>query len=35
MGHEFAGRVVALGEGVYTLGEGDPVAIEPVINCCQ
>lgn len=35
MGHEFAGRVVAVGEGTQTLKEGDPVAIEPVINCGQ
>jgi threonine dehydrogenase-like Zn-dependent dehydrogenase len=35
MGHEFAGRVSEVGEGVRGFGEGDPVAVEPVINCGQ
>lgn len=32
MGHEFAGRVVEVGEGVEGVDVGDPVAIEPVLR---
>lgn len=32
LGHEFAGRVVAVGEGVTGVAPGDPVAIEPIIR---
>ncbi len=33
LGHEFAGEVAAVGEGVTGLSEGQPVAIEPVEVC--
>jgi L-iditol 2-dehydrogenase len=33
LGHECAGEVIALGEGVKTLREGDRVAIEPGVAC--
>jgi len=33
LGHEFAGEVVALGEGVNDLSPGDRVAIDPNIAC--
>ena len=33
LGHEFAGTVVALGEGVQDLSVGDHVAIDPNITC--
>jgi len=33
LGHEPAGRVVALGKGVTRLAEGDLVAVEPGISC--
>jgi len=32
-GHEFAGRVVALGDGVSDLSLGDDVAVYPIIAC--
>jgi L-iditol 2-dehydrogenase len=32
-GHEAAGVVVALGEGISELSEGDPVIVEPHIGC--
>lgn len=32
-GHEFAGQVVALGEGVSDLSLGDGVAVYPIISC--
>ena len=32
-GHEFAGQVVALGEGVSDLALGDGVAVYPIISC--
>jgi (R,R)-butanediol dehydrogenase / meso-butanediol dehydrogenase / diacetyl reductase len=35
LGHEFAGRVVEVGEGVTRAKVGDPVAVEPIINCGQ
>jgi len=35
MGHEFAGEVAALGEGVQNLAEGQRVAVEPAIPCGQ
>ena len=36
-GHEFAGRVIALGEGVHDLQLGDGVVVYPIISCggCQ
>lgn len=33
LGHEFAGSVVAVGDGVEGISEGDAVAIEPVLRC--
>jgi L-idonate 5-dehydrogenase len=33
LGHEFAGEVAELGEGVQTLAEGDRVAIDPQLPC--
>lgn len=33
MGHEFAGEVTAVGEGVSSLDVGDPVAVNPLISC--
>ena len=33
MGHEFAGRVVAVGEGVEGLNPGDHVAVDPNPGC--
>jgi len=37
LGHEFAGRVVAVGDGVADVAVGDAVAVEPIIrdNSCQ
>lgn len=32
-GHEFAGEIVAVGEGVDTVSLGDPVAVYPIIAC--
>lgn len=32
-GHEFAGEVAALGDGVDRFAEGDRVAVEPIIRC--
>ena len=33
IGHEFAGTVTALGEGVSTLAVGDHVVVDPVVSC--
>lgn len=33
VGHEISGEVVAIGSAVSGLAVGDPVAVEPVINC--
>ncbi len=33
MGHEFAGVIAELGEGVTGLKVGDPVAVEPAVSC--
>ena len=33
IGHEFAGEIVALGEGVEGLSVGDKVAVDPVTSC--
>lgn len=33
LGHEFAGRVVALGAGVTGWRDGDPVAVDPLGSC--
>ncbi len=33
MGHEFAGRVTEVGEGVTRVKVGDPVAVEPILSC--
>ncbi len=33
MGHEFAGRIAALGHGVSTIVEGTPVVVMPGITC--
>ncbi|WP_066053749.1 2,3-butanediol dehydrogenase [Robertmurraya korlensis] len=33
MGHEYAGEVVAIGEGVTTVKVGDRVCVEPIYNC--
>jgi (R,R)-butanediol dehydrogenase/meso-butanediol dehydrogenase/diacetyl reductase len=35
MGHEFAGRVADVGDGVSRLQPGDAVAVEPIIACGQ
>jgi len=35
IGHEFAGRVTALGEGVSGLALGDHVVVDPVVSCGQ
>ena len=35
LGHEFAGRVVEVGEGVTRAKVGDSVTVEPIINCGQ
>jgi (R,R)-butanediol dehydrogenase/meso-butanediol dehydrogenase/diacetyl reductase len=35
MGHEFTGRIAALGEGVNGLREGDPVVVHPGAPCGQ
>ncbi|MEO8456727.1 MAG: alcohol dehydrogenase catalytic domain-containing protein [Chloroflexota bacterium] len=35
MGHEFAGDIVALGDGVEKLAVGDRVAVEPVRRCTR
>lgn len=35
MGHEFAGKVVSLGDGVEHLQVGDVVAVNPLITCGQ
>jgi L-iditol 2-dehydrogenase len=32
-GHEFAGEIAALGDGVDGFAEGDRVAVEPIIRC--
>ena len=32
-GHEFAGEIAGLGEGVKGFAEGDRVAVEPIIRC--
>src|SRR5215475_10437535 len=33
LGHEWSGRVLAVGEGVEGLREGDPVVVEGVLAC--
>jgi L-gulonate 5-dehydrogenase len=33
IGHEFAGEIIALGEGVRNLSVGDHVAVDPVTSC--
>lgn len=33
LGHEFAGQVVAIGEGVTRVKVGDAVTVEPVLHC--
>lgn len=33
IGHEFAGRVEALGEGVSDLAPGDRIVVDPVVSC--
>lgn len=33
MGHEFAGQVVEVGEGVARIQIGDRVCVEPILNC--
>lgn len=33
IGHEFAGRVVAVGEGVQGFAMGDGVVVDPVVSC--
>ena len=33
MGHEFAGQVIEVGEGVERIKVGDRVCVEPIINC--
>src|SRR5438105_1017917 len=33
MGHEFAGEIVAVGEGVRELSVGDRVTAQPLVNC--
>lgn len=33
MGHEFAGEVIEIGEGVKTIQVGDRVTVEPILNC--
>lgn len=33
MGHEFAGKVVEIGEGVQNVKVGDRVTVEPILNC--
>jgi (R,R)-butanediol dehydrogenase / meso-butanediol dehydrogenase / diacetyl reductase len=33
MGHEFAGTVVEVGDGVTTVAVGDRVAVEPIYHC--
>ena len=33
LGHEFAGEIAALGEGVEGFAEGDRVAVEPILAC--
>lgn len=35
LGHEFVGRIVALGEGVETLAVGDRVVVDPSLYCGQ
>jgi L-gulonate 5-dehydrogenase len=33
IGHEFAGHIVAVGEGVSSLAVGDGVVVDPVVSC--
>lgn len=33
LGHEFAGEVIDIGEGVTKVKVGDRVAVEPIVNC--
>ncbi len=33
MGHEFAGDVIALGDGVTTIAVGDRVTVQPLVGC--
>ncbi|TCS92404.1 2,3-butanediol dehydrogenase [Hazenella coriacea] len=33
MGHEFAGEVIEIGEGVQKVKVGDRVTVEPILNC--
>lgn len=33
MGHEFAGQVIEVGEGVERIKVGDRVCVEPILNC--
>ena len=35
MGHEFSGKVVAVGEGVSRLAPGDRVLVEPILACAN
>lgn len=35
MGHEFAGEVVQIGEGVRSVREGDQVVVNPLLSCGQ